>query len=104
MTRPITITIPHQLGAQEAKRRIEQGFGRLESQIAKPGLAEMQKRWEGERLTFSGRMLGQAIQGRLDVLEDAVKMEVDLPEFLAVIANAVKGRLKREGKLLLEKK
>jgi len=38
------------------------------------------------------------------VLEDAVKMEVDLPPFFAMIADKVKGRLKKEGQLMLEKK
>ena len=102
MGRPITINIPHQLGAQEARRRIEQGFGQLEAQIARPGMAQMQKHWEGERLVFSARMLGQGIDGRLDVQEDSIRMEVDLPEFLALVADAIKGRLQRQGRLLLE--
>ena len=41
---------------------------------------------EGDRLSFAAKVVGQAVSGRLDVLEEAVKMEVDLPPFFAMIA------------------
>jgi hypothetical protein len=44
------------------------------------------------------------LTGRLDVLADSVKIEVDLPEILAAIADKIAGRLKTEGQKLLEKK
>jgi hypothetical protein len=49
-------------------------------------------------------VVGQSVAGRLDVLEEAVRMEVDLPPFFAMIADKVKGRLQKEGQLMLEKK
>jgi hypothetical protein len=103
MSRPVTVTLPHQLGVEEAKRRIEQGFGQLEAQIG-GGLGKTTKHWEGDRMRFSTSMLGQAISGRLDVLSDAVRVEIDLPEILAMIANTIKGRVQKQGQLLLEKK
>ena len=60
--------------------------------------------WDGDRLAFSAKVVGQAVAGRLDVLEDAVRMEIELPAFFAMIADKVKGRLKKEGQLMLEKK
>ena len=103
MTRPITISIPHQLGVAEARSRIDQGFGRLEQQIA-GGFAQVRKTWEGDRMHFDAKVMGQAVRGRLDVLADAVKMEIELPAFLAMIADKIKGRVQKEGTLLLEKK
>jgi putative polyhydroxyalkanoate system protein len=103
MSRPVSIDIPHNLGAAEAKTRIEAGFGQLQQQIA-GGLAQMEKHWEGDRLTFSAKVIGQAISGRLHVLDDAIKMEIDLPPMLAMIADTIKGRVKKQGVLLLEKK
>jgi hypothetical protein len=103
MSRPVTIHLPHQLGVAEARRRIEQGFDQFERQVA-GGLGRTSKRWEGDRMSFSTSMLGQSVAGRLDVLADSVRMEVDLPEILAAIANTIKGRLQKQGLLLLEKK
>jgi putative polyhydroxyalkanoate system protein len=103
MTRPLSISIPHELGAAEARRRIETGFDRLERQIS-GGLATVEKRWEGDRMHFVARGLGQTVSGRLTVLERSIDMEVELPAFLAAIADKIRGRLQKEGQLLLEKK
>lgn len=61
-------------------------------------------RWEGDRLHFEGGGLGQKITGRLDILPESVRLEVDLPEILATIADKIAGRLQTEGQKLLEKK
>jgi putative polyhydroxyalkanoate system protein len=102
MTKPVTVSIPHELGKVEARKRIEDGLGRMVQQFGEG--VKMTKAWEGDRLNFSAKVVGQAVSGRLDVLEEAVKMEVDLPPFFAMIADKVKGRLKKEGQLMLEKK
>jgi len=106
MGRPVTVTIPHALGKDEARRRIEEGFGRMRQQMT-GGLGAMlsfNERWEGDRLHFEGGGLGQKMTGRLDVRADAVEIQLDLPEMLAAIAEKIVGRLKSEGRKLLEKK
>jgi hypothetical protein len=42
--------------------------------------------------------------GRLDVSEDSVRIEVDLPEILAALAERIAGKLKDEGRKLLEQR
>jgi Putative polyhydroxyalkanoic acid system protein (PHA_gran_rgn) len=106
MARPVTVTIPHALGKDEARRRIDEGFGRLRQQITS-GLGAMlsfNERWEGDRLHFEGGGLGQKLTGRLEVRADAVEIQLDLPEMLAAIADKIMGKLKVEGQKLLEKK
>ncbi len=104
MSKPLTVEIPHDLGLQEARRRIEAGFGRLEHQFGGGGLARLEKRWSGDKLSFQAQVLGQTVTGRLEVMAALVRMELDLPPFLAMIASSLKGRLQKEGQLLLEKK
>ncbi|HEX2474802.1 MAG TPA: polyhydroxyalkanoic acid system family protein [Lacipirellulaceae bacterium] len=106
MARPVTVNIPHKLGKQEARRRIEEGFGRLRQQMTSgiAGMVAFQERWEGDRLHFEGSGLGQKMTGRLDVLPDSVRVELDLPEILAAMADLITGRLQKEGQKLLEKK
>ena len=48
-------------------------------------------------------MVGHAITGRIG-LADAVRIEIDLTEVRALIANTIKGKLRKQGLLLLEKK
>ena len=109
MSRPVTVTIPHSLGKDEARRRIETGFGQMRQQMtsgmgAMGSMLSFQERWEGDRLHFEGGGLGQKMTGRLDVRPDAVEIQLDLPEILAAIAEKITGRLKTEGQKLLEKK
>ena len=104
MGRPISVRIPHRLGKDEARRRIEAGFGQLKQQMAggMAGMLAVKERWEADQLHFEGGALGQELTGRLEVLADAVQIEVDLPEILAVIADRIGARLKQEGQRLLE--
>src|SRR5262245_59316505 len=107
MSRPIFVNIPHTLGKDEARRRIDEGFSRISQQMAGGvgGMVAFQQHWQNDRLNFEANSLGQKISGRLDVLPDAVQLELDLPEFLALIAERIKSRLTSETqKLLLEKK
>lgn len=103
MAKPVVVNLPHSLGRAEAHRRLESGFVRIREQIAGKAMA-VEEEWEGDRLHFRMSGLGQSISGRLDVLDDAVRIEVDLPWLLATIADKVRGRIAKEGKLLLERK
>jgi len=103
MSKPITVTIPHELGRAEARRRIEDGFARFGNQFGGQA-SHLEKSWTGDKLNFAVNVMGQAISGSLDVMDAAVRIEVLLPGLLGMIAGKVKGRLQTEGQLLLEKK
>ena len=100
MSKPVTVTIPHQLGAAEARRRIDAGFADLSRHLGGAAGA-LEKVWDGDRLSFRLQSMGQAISGYVAVSETAVAIEVLLPGFLAMIASKVKGTLQKEGQLLL---
>ena len=102
MTTPITVSIPHQLGRAEARRRIETGFAKIIRQL--PGsTGTCSERWDGDRLTFGVVAMGQTVAGVIDVLDAAVTMEIQLPGVLGVIARLLKNRLQKAGQLLLTK-
>jgi hypothetical protein len=103
MSKAITVNIPHELGRVEARRRIEEGFERFSGQMG-GATGALTKSWDGDRLSFSLSAMGQAISGVIEVAESVVKLEVLLPNLLAMIAGKLKGRLQTEGQLLLEKK
>ncbi len=103
MAKPVIVNIPHDLGREEARRRLETGFGRIRDQIGSFGL-NFQERWEGDRLHFTGGKFGQKVAGRIDVMQESVRIEVDLPWILAGIAEKLQGRVQNEGRLLLGKK
>jgi putative polyhydroxyalkanoate system protein len=99
MSKPVVVSIPHELGRMEARRRIEAGVGQLTSQVGAVG--ELRQAWEGDTLRFSLQAIGQTVTGTIAVAERDVRLEVHLPGIFAMIANKVKGRLQSQGQILL---
>ncbi|MEE2692685.1 MAG: polyhydroxyalkanoic acid system family protein [Pseudomonadota bacterium] len=105
MARPVTVTVSHELGKDEARRRIAEGFDKLKRQMTGGMMFAFTEEWAGEdRLDFTARGLGQNISGRIDVFPQHVRIEVVLPGLLASIAEIITGKVEKEGRLLLEKK
>jgi hypothetical protein len=102
MGTPLTVSIPHQLGRAEARRRIESGFAQVVHIF--PGSGTCSQRWDGDRLTFSVAAMGQSVNGVVDVGDAAVTILIELPGVLGIIANTLKDRLQKVGQLLLTKK
>src|SRR5215208_219287 len=75
MSKPLVVSIPHRLGKAEAVRRL------------KTGLAS-----------------AQSDSGMIDVREDHVMMELQLPWLLHQIVEKAQGLIGKRGQLLLEKK
>jgi hypothetical protein len=104
MTRPVRTHIPHDLGKEEARRRLSDGFAKIETQLGATlfGVVAFQNRWEGDQLFFEGGALGQKITGRLEVLPNSVLLEIDLPGVLAFVANRFLAKMNKETQVLLE--
>ncbi len=75
---------PHALGREEAARRIDHLLDRLAEQP--PGgvaINDAVKQWEGSLMRFSFTAakggFGTSIRGRLEVSDDRVVVEADLP-------------------------
>jgi putative polyhydroxyalkanoate system protein len=102
VNQPLVVTVPHQLGRAEARRRVEDGIGQLTAQFAKMG--EVKSSWAGDVLNYEVVTMGQMVSGRVDVGDASVRIEVVLPGFLGMIAGSLRGRLQKQGELLLEDK
>jgi Putative polyhydroxyalkanoic acid system protein (PHA_gran_rgn) len=66
-------------------------------------IANLKNQWSGDHLDFHASMLGQSTTGTVDVAEDHVRLEVQLPWLLSMLANKGKGLSEKQGKLMLEK-
>ncbi|MBW8815932.1 MAG: polyhydroxyalkanoic acid system family protein [Caulobacterales bacterium] len=99
MSKPLVVTIPHELGRAEARRRIEGGVGRLTGQLG--AIGELKQAWDGDQLRFSLDAIGQTVTGVIAVEDREVRVEIVLPGIFAMIASKVKGRMRQEGLALL---
>jgi hypothetical protein len=101
MSAPLVVSIPHSLGKAEALRRLKAGLEGL----PRVGLLTVdQQTWADSRMTFMVRALGQAVPGSLDVQDNLVRLEVELPGLLQKLWEPLKSVLVGRAKLLLEKK
>jgi hypothetical protein len=102
MPAPLVVSIPHQLGRDEAMRRLKTGLTRAASSV--PMLSVDEERWEDNRMIFRVRALGQAAAGHVDVTEDHVRVEVVLPWLLQRFAEVAQAAIRNRGNLLLTKR
>lgn len=103
MSKPLVVSIPHNLGKAEAMRRLQGGIGGLKSQFGDK-VAAINETWAGDRMDFRVGAMGQNVSGHLDVMEDQVRVEVQLPWILAMVAEKAKSFIQKQGTLLLEKR
>jgi hypothetical protein len=103
MSKPLVVTIPHQLGREEANRRLRTGFDKVQSTFGQH-VSQIEQTWAGDHLDFKLGVLGQSASGTLDVENDHVRVEVQLPWLLAVLGEKAKSMIEKQGQLMLEKK
>lgn len=103
MQRPIEVDLPHKLGRDEARRRIESNMHKLQSHI--PGGAEVTNRWEGDTLRLTIGAMGQTVESDIAVDDRLVRCRISLPGMLALFAGPIEAALRHKGSdLLLEDK
>jgi hypothetical protein len=102
MSAPLIVSIPHQLGRDEAMRRLKTGLTRAATSV--PVLKVDEERWEDNRMVFRIRAMGQAASGHLDVADDHVRLEVTLPWLLQRFAEVAQIAIRNRGNLLLTKR
>ncbi|HYG48562.1 MAG TPA: polyhydroxyalkanoic acid system family protein [Allosphingosinicella sp.] len=102
MSNPVTVDLPHKLGAEEAKRRIERNMDKLAGHI--PGGAKVGSRWTGNRLDMDIGAMGQQVAAQVEVHEAIVRLTVTLPPALAFFGPMIEPLIRSQGNAMLEDK
>jgi len=102
MSAPITVDLPHKLGAAEAKRRIAGNLGTLTGRL--PAGAQISSAWEGERLKLDVAAMGQRIDASIEIHEALVRITILLPPALSFFGGAIEAGLRQSGGALLADK
>jgi putative polyhydroxyalkanoate system protein len=100
MSQPIEVDLPHNLGKDEARRRIANNIHKLQEHI--PGGAKVESGWTGDQLNLRVQALGDSIDSTIDVEESKVRVKVLLPGMLGMFSGLIQGALQKKGDLLLE--
>jgi putative polyhydroxyalkanoate system protein len=100
MTQPIDVDLPHNLGKDEARRRIGNNIHKLQEHI--PGGAHVQSGWTGDQLNLDVAAMGQSVTATIDVKDKSVHLKVLLPGMLGMFSGVIQAALQKKGSVLLE--
>ena len=96
---PVVIIIPHSLDKDDVVRRLRPALSKAAASL--PILNVEQEVWEGDRMSFRVRSLGQSIAGSVEVVERSVRLEIRLPWLLAGFVGAIRRTIESRGHVLL---
>lgn len=93
----LEVRIPHQLGREEARRRIAAGASRLKGEHAAK-IASVEDRWEGDHLLLRATAMGQSVSADVEVAEAEVRIRVVLPWLLAKLAETLRPQIEKQAR------
>jgi hypothetical protein len=100
MPSPMTFDIPHQLGRDEAKRRIEAGIPKVEKHI--PGGGTVEATWlTDDQVRMTVTAMGQTIDTDLTVEDTLIHAKLMLPALLSMMAGPISGFIKTSAEKML---
>lgn len=101
MPKSVVVTISHSLGREQARARLRERIGAFRQMLGTYRVALVRDDWEGDRLTVGLSALGQTLQGTVDVMDDHLRIEVQLPLMLAAFAERIRGVVQQKAPALL---
>jgi Putative polyhydroxyalkanoic acid system protein (PHA_gran_rgn) len=99
---PLVVSIPHRLGREEAKRRVDAGIGHLAPELGAV-VGGLDYSWNADTLNFRAAAMWQTITGRLEVLDVAVRIEIDLPWMMRLLGETITKQVRGRAVAMLEK-
>jgi hypothetical protein len=92
MSKSIEIAVPHNLGVDEARRRVASEMEQLRNEYVSK-FAHSEINWVGNSANIRVVALAQEVKARVDVLADSVHVEITLPWLLAKLAAPLQDKL-----------
>ncbi|MFM5948920.1 MAG: polyhydroxyalkanoic acid system family protein [Novosphingobium sp.] len=95
------VPIPHKLGKDEARRRLKERSGEAGKMF--PGGADVAIDWPSEdRMTMQVSAMGQNVNTLVDIEDEAIIFQLDLPPALSFVEPMIRGVIAEKGQKLLK--
>jgi hypothetical protein len=101
MASTITVTLPHNLGVEAAKKRVVEQLEKLRRDYVNK-VAHSEISWAGDIATVRVTALGQTVTAQITVLKDALRVDVQLPRLLAALSSKVQDLITRNANDVLQ--
>ena len=96
--------VPHQLPREEIRRRLRAQSHEIADHIP-GGMAQVETAWPNEdRMNLAIQAMGQKLVGHIDIEDNQLVVELDLPPMLGFLEPMIEGAVKSQGQKLLAPK
>lgn len=93
------VTVPHKLSRDDVRERLRMHAHEIAGNV--PG-AEVNTSWAGaDRMDLTVSAMGQKLQGAIDIEDDQLVIELDLPFALSFVEPMIAGQIREQGQKLL---
>ena len=96
----IKVSVPHQLGADEAKQRITELITETKMKFGDK-ISELEESWVENRGQFRFKAMGFSVSGNMQVDPICVQIEMNLPFAALPFKSRIENDLATRGKVLL---
>ena len=96
----LNINIPHNLSKEEALSRIKGLLQQVKVEQANI-VSNVQENWQGDQGTFSFSAMGFDLSGLIDVKDDGIDINAELPFALSLFRGKIKEVINEKAKQLL---
>ena len=95
------VALPHDLGREEVRRRLNDRSHEIVDYIP-GGMADVEMDWaEEDRMALHITAMNQTVTGHIDVYEEQVVFEVQLPGMLSFVEPAIEKAIRSNGQKML---
>jgi hypothetical protein len=95
MGKPVSVDVPHKLGAAESERRVRNGFGLMKEKLGDK-LSALDVTWGHGRADLTITAMGHTLKGVLEFLPEVVRVTIDLPWLFAAIGETIAGKIAKK--------
>jgi hypothetical protein len=96
----LSMSIPHQLGQQEALNRIQSVLENVKSKFGNQ-VSDLQQSWNGNNGEFSFKVMNMPVSGTLKVNDNDVALDSKLPMAAAMFQGKIKSVILEEARKVL---
>lgn len=96
----LDMSVPHSLGKEEARKRIQDLLPKMKSDYADQ-IKDLQEEWDGDTGRFSFSIMGFPVSGTLRVNDSSVDLDGNLPFAAAFFKGKIKTVIEEKAQQIL---
>ncbi len=91
----LSLSVPHNLGAEETARRLKERFEAVKAEHGRQ-IKDLQEHWDGPTLRCRFHVLGMPVESEVTAEPAAVRVDAQLPMGVILFKGLIEARVRQE--------